>query len=122
MNDWKYADKVTEALRKYVTHPEPDIVNTDEQYDLRKLAAELKLLPAMLDMGGCYAIRSDGQIFSFLWDFPHGLRSEDDPRIINMVLYKASQRYQELAELKPQKPVDAQMCSMCKGTGDPFFG
>jgi hypothetical protein len=112
--------KIQEALGKFIADPEPYVIFDD--LDLRKLAAELKLLPAMLEMGGCYAIRSDGQIFSFLWDSPYELRPEDDPRIINIVLYQASQKYLELAELKPQKLPDAQMCPMCKGTGDPFFG
>lgn len=122
MDVWKHADKVTEAIRKYVENPEPDLVNLDEPLDLRKLAAELELLPATLDWGGCYAIRADGQIFSFLWDSPYELRPEDDPRIINTVLYQASQRYPELAELKPQRPANTQMCSFCKGTGNPLFG
>jgi len=114
------AGKIQEAFAKFIADPEPYVIFDD--LDLRKLAAELNLLPAMLDMGGCYAIRSDGKIFSFLWDYPDALRPEDDPRIVNMVLYRASLKYQELAELKPQKPHDAQTCPSCKGTGDPFFG
>ncbi len=122
MNVWKHDGKVKEALRTYINHPEPDLINFDEPLDLRRLAAELELLPAMMDWGGCYAIRTDGQIFSFLWDSPYELRPENDPRIINTVLHQASQRYSELAELKPLKPADAQMCSSCGGTGDPCFG
>ena|SRR5262249_54074 len=114
------AGKIQEEFAKFITDPEPYVIFDD--LDLRKLAAELYLLPVMLDMGGCYAIRSDGKIFSFLWDYPEGLRPEDDPCIVNMVLYRASQRYPELAELKPQKPAGAQTCSYCKGTGDPFSG
>jgi hypothetical protein len=112
--------KIQETLAKFIADPEPYVIPDD--LDMRKLAAELNLLPAMLDMGGCYAIRSDGQIFSFLWDSPYELRPEDDPRIINMVFYLASQRYPDIAGLKPQKPPDAQTCPMCKGTGDLFFG
>jgi len=116
------AGKIQEALTKFIANPELYGINFEQSPDLRRLAAELKLLPAMLDMGGCFAIRSDGQIFSFLWDSPYDLRPEDDPRIINIVLHQASQRYPELAELKPQKPTDASICSFCKGTGDPLFG
>jgi|SRR5215831_19366552 len=114
------AGKIQEAFAKFITDPEPYVICDD--LDMRKLAAELNLLPVMLDMGGCYAIRPDGQIFSFLWDYPYDLRPEDDPRIVNVVFYRASLKYQELAELKPQKPADAQICPVCKGTGDPFFG
>src|SRR5215510_6818358 len=122
MGIWEHTDKIMEAIRKFVADPEPDLAHSDEPYDLRKLAAELELLPAMRDLGGCFAIRADGQIFSFLWDFPYPLRPEVHPRIINIVLYQASLRYPELSELKPQKPPDAQTCSQCKGTGDPLFG
>ena len=114
------AGKIQEAFAKFIADPEPYVIFDD--LDLRKLAAELNLLPVMLDMGGCYAIRSDCKIFSFLWDYPDGLRPEDDSRAINIVLYQASLRYPELAGLKPQKPPDAQTCSQCKGTGDPLFG
>lgn len=114
------AGKIQEALAKFTADPEPYVIFDD--LDLRKLAAELNLLPAMLDIGGCYAIRSNGQIFSFPWDYPYELRPEDDPRIINTVLHEASQRYQELEGLKPKKPPDAQTCLHCKGTGDPLFG
>jgi hypothetical protein len=112
--------KIQETLAKFIADPEPYVIFDD--LDLRKLAAELNLLPATGDFGGCYALRTDGQIFSFLWDTPYELRPEDDPRIINIVLYQASQRYPELSQLKPQKPPDAQTCPMCKGTGDLFFG
>jgi hypothetical protein len=114
------AGKIQEAFAKFIADPEPYVIF--DELDLRKLAAELKLLPATMDWGGCFAIRTDGQIFSFLWDIPYELRPEDDPRIINIVLYEASQRYPELVGLKPQKPPDAQTCSYCKGTGDPLFG
>ena len=116
------AGKVQETLAKFIADHEPYVINFDPPLDLRKLAAELRLLPATQDMGGCYVISSDGQIFSFLWDCPYKLRPEDDSRIINIVLYQASQRYPELSELKPQKPTDAQICSHCKGIGDPLFG
>lgn len=115
------AGKIQETLTKFVADPEY-VPNFDPPPDLRKLAEELNLLPAMLDMGGCYAIRSDGQIFSFLWDSPYELRHEDDPRIINMVFYRASKKYPELAGLQPERPADAQVCMQCKGTGDPFIG
>jgi glycine/D-amino acid oxidase-like deaminating enzyme len=118
----EFDGKIQETLAKFIADPEPYVINLSPPLDLRKLAGELNLLPTTLDMGGCYAIRSDGEIFSFLWDSPYDLRPEDDPRIINIVLHQASQRYPELAGLKPQKPTGAQICSFCNGTGDPLFG
>src|SRR5262249_18489621 len=114
------AGKIQETLAKFIAGPEPYVIFDD--LNMRELAAELNLLPVMLDMGGCYAIRFDGQIYSFLWDYPYDIRLEDDPRIINMVFYRASQKYPELAELRPMRPPDAQACSHCWGTCDPLFG
>src|SRR5262249_22927336 len=122
MDRWEHAELVEEALRKYLSDPEPKIVFPADPIDLRKLAAELNLLPAMLDMGGCYAVCPDGQIISFLWDSPYDLRAEHDPRIINIVLHQASKQYPDLAELKPKRPPGARVCSICKGTGDALFG
>jgi hypothetical protein len=116
------AEKIQGAFAKFIADPKPLIINFDPPLGLRKIAAELRLLPVMLDWGGCFAIRSEGQIFSFLWDSPRDLRPEYDPRTINMFFYQASQKYPELSELRPQKPDDTQLCPHCKGTGDLLFG
>jgi len=71
------AGKIQETLAKFIAGPEPYVIFDD--LNMRELAAELNLLPVMLDMGGCYAIRFDGQIYSFLWDYPYDIRLEDDP-------------------------------------------
>lgn len=78
---------------------------------------ELKVLPLTFDMSGCFAIRANGEIVSFLFDNQHELRVETDPRIRNMALFQGSKRYPELAAMIPPKPDDAIECSRCDGTG-----
>jgi hypothetical protein len=80
---------------------------------VRRMAA----LPLMLDMGGCYAIRADGELLEFDWDDPDPCRPVDDPRLINVALHQGSLRYRQLRSLEPSRPTDASDCPHCRGTG-----
>src|SRR6516164_6417763 len=77
------------ALKSYLTTAEPHIIHSNPPLDLRTVASELQILPAMLDMGGCYALRPNGEVVAFGWDAPYSLRAELDERIHNMVYYQA---------------------------------
>lgn len=57
---------------------------------LSSWAAHQQALPALFDMGGFFALRTDGVVLSASWDAPDTVRVEDDPRIRNMVRYFAS--------------------------------
>lgn len=85
--------------------------------DLRETVAQLEVLPLMLDMGGCYALRSNKQVISFPWDDITDIRVENDPRIRNIALFRGSKKYPELMALIPPKPNNAIECSYCDGTG-----
>lgn len=85
--------------------------------DIRETATQLEVLPLMLDMGGCYALRSNGQVVSFLWDDLKEVRVEDDLRIRNIALFQGSKKYPELKALIPPKPGNALECHVCGGTG-----
>lgn len=89
--------------------PDPNGVNAT--------CREFGLLPLMFDMSGCFAIRANGEIVSFLYDDPNELRVETDPRILNIVLFQGSERYSEVAALIPARPDDAIECGSCDGTG-----
>lgn len=91
--------------------------STPDPSDLRETVAQLEVLPLMLDWGGCYALRSDGQVISFLWDVPMEVRVENDLRIRNIALFQGSKKYPELMALIPPKPSNAVECSGCDGTG-----
>jgi len=118
MNLTSELKKTIEAtIEAYVSNPEPHLVNVDPSLNMRQLAAELKILPVVLDMGGCFCLRSDGEIVSFIWDEPHQLRAEGEERIRNLVLFQAAKKFPELEELTPSRPTTALDCDFCKGTG-----
>lgn len=78
---------------------------------------ERGVLPLLFDMSGCFAIRANGEIVSFLYDDQHELRIETDPRIQNVALFQGSKRHPELAAMIPPKPSSALECHVCGGTG-----
>src|SRR5262245_19714967 len=101
----------------FIADPEPFILRFDPPLDLRVLADEVELLPVILDGGGCLGLRPSGEVASFLFDDPHELRVEADPRIRNTVYYRASVKYPALAAFVPPRPPDAVVCSYCGGSG-----
>jgi hypothetical protein len=98
-------------LKQFLADSSPDPLS------LRKLAAEIQALPLVADMGGCYAIRCNGDIVSFAWDSPGELRLEEDPRIRNMAIFQGSKKHPALRALVPPRPADARDCPHCGGRG-----
>ena len=117
MNADRTIPAIEATLAAFLADPEPYIVSPDSPLDLRTLAAELQLLPVMLDMGGCLGLRSDGEVVSFSWDEPRQLRVEHDERIRNVALFRASLEYALLGCLMPRKPATAVTCPHCGGSG-----
>jgi hypothetical protein len=74
-------------------------------------------LPLMLDMGGSYAIRANGDLVQFDWDGRGGAEPLEDPRLINIALHQGSLKYPLLAGLVPSRPAGARDCPHCDGTG-----
>ncbi len=85
--------------------------------NVRVSARKLNVLPLMFDMGGCYSIRSNGEIISFPWDDDQDLRLENDARIRNIALCQGSKKYPELSALIPPRSPEVKTCSYCNGTG-----
>lgn len=109
--------EIVAALAAFIADPDPYTINFDPPLDLRAIAADRQLLPAMLDMGGCLGLRPSGEVASFLWDEPRLLRVEVEARIRNLAYYQASLRYPTLVPLVPRRPTDAVVCSYCSGSG-----
>jgi hypothetical protein len=109
--------EIAEALTAFVADPKPYLIGGDRPLDLRAIAAQLRLLPAVLDMGGCYGLRPSGEVASFLWDEPEQVRTETDDRIRNLAYCQAARKYPVLASLVPRRPPDAVVCSHCGGSG-----
>ncbi len=78
-------------------------------------------LPLMLDMGGAFAIRANGDLVQFDWDGRQAAEPLDDARLINVALYQGSLKHPQLACLLPSCPVDTRDCAHCHGTGRPPF-
>jgi hypothetical protein len=98
-------------MSEFLSDPAPDPLR------LREVVARFGALPLCLDLGGCTALRSDGEIISFAWDAPYGLKVEDDLRLRNAALYQGSRKYPELAVLVPARPPTARDCPHCGGSG-----
>ncbi|MGH7733320.1 MAG: hypothetical protein ACREOE_06360, partial [Gemmatimonadales bacterium] len=103
------ADRIRQRLAEYLADSAPDPL------DLRSVVAKFGGLPLTLDMGGCLAIRADGEVISFQWDEPHDVRVEQDAHWRNVALYQGSLKYPELAPLVPARPIDARPCEHCAG-------
>ena len=103
--------QIEKRLNEFISSTGPD------KLGLRAVAAELNALPLLLDMGGCYAIRPDGEIISFAWDDEKNFQVEQDRRTKNIALYEGSQKYPELSELLSARRSEDQDCPHCNGTG-----
>jgi hypothetical protein len=84
---------------------------------LADVVRDVLALPLWLDMGGCYAIRANGELVEFGWDGPGGSKPLDDPRIVNLALLQGSLKFPELAVLVPTRPAGATTCGHCGGEG-----
>jgi hypothetical protein len=113
----KAIPEIAAALVAFTADPEPYTIGFDPPLDLRALAQQVQLLPAVLDMGGCLGLRPSGEVASLLWDEPHLLRAERDERIQNLAYYRASLKWPALAALVPVRPADALVCWHCGGSG-----
>jgi hypothetical protein len=91
--------------------------NTPGMVDPRKYAKELNILPVILDMGGLFGLRPNGEVVSVVWDDLSSLKVERDERICNIVLFSASQKFVGLESLLPTRSDKAITCTHCNGTG-----
>jgi hypothetical protein len=101
---------ISEKIKQYIE-------STDNPEYLRVLVADLCTLPLLLDMGGCYGIRPNGDIICFSYDNEFESYIETDQRIHNIALYQGIIKYPELKELLPVRPPNAKQCEYCKGSG-----
>jgi len=84
---------------------------------LRAVVLKLNVLPLVLDMGGCLAIKPEGEIISFAWDSEMDIQIELDERIRNIALFQGTAKYPELKAMIPARTKDAVDCPHCNGTG-----
>jgi hypothetical protein len=93
--------EITVALARFVADITPYVICGEPSFDLRALAKKLQVLPVYLDMGGCFGVRPNSEVVSFTWDEPRCLCPVNVERVRNMVFFRASRKYPELAFLMP---------------------
>lgn len=113
------SEKIRRVLKSFIEDTEPFILNLAEPVDLRRVAAELEILPMAFNFSACYAIRPDGSIVVLDLDQvgPYELATETDPRICRLVLCQGAKKHPALSSLVPSRPLDAADCRDCEGTG-----
>ena len=109
--DAELKNQIKATLETFIESTEPD------KMDLRRIARDLNALPLLLDMGGCYALRPNGEIVSFAWDDERNDEVEHNSRIRNMALLQGSKKYPELKDLVQTKSTNDIDCPDCNGTG-----
>jgi hypothetical protein len=85
---------------------------------LLELARRLDVLPVMWDMGGCVAVRPTGEIVFWIWDEEAKISVDDTPLGRNRALFQGAAKYPNLQPFLPTRPVNAETCVDCKGTGN----
>lgn len=81
----------------------------------RQLARAADVLPAYVDMGGALVLTDEGKILEY--DLESEVRKPAGEPWITIAQVSLAKRYDELAELMPERPSDAVDCRSCDGTG-----
>lgn len=114
------SEKVQKVINEYIENAEPFLIeteNSDEKVDLRKIAAELNILPVLFDWFSCWGIEPNGEIILFQFKKPYRIKTETNQKIINIVLFDAAKKHTELKDLMPVRNHESIECPNCKGTG-----
>jgi hypothetical protein len=104
--------RIEERVQEFIATPATEA-------NLRRTVRENRVLPLLMDMGGCLAIRTDGEIVSFVWEKEGTVKVENDLRVRNVALFQGSKKYPELEALMPSRAEKDRTCPDCKGTGVP---
>jgi hypothetical protein len=112
--------KIQRTIGEFVADSEPFFVDdeiSNEKLNLRKIAAEINVLPIVFDWFACWGIKTDGQIILIDFDQSYKIEIVENQKIINMVLNDTSKKYSELKEIMPNRNPESIICSSCEGTG-----
>lgn len=81
----------------------------------REIARGTGGLPVYADLGGGLAVKSNGRVVQYSWEAREV--HEVDGDMGRLALARLVREHPEFAELLPERPVDAESCSACAGTG-----
>ena len=107
---------VSLALDDFLLHPD------EGGGELARIARQHQVLPLWADMGGCIALRPNGQLVFLAWDDPEkvepvGAAGAHDRRMVHAARAAGSRRFPSIAGLAPVRDVGARVCPSCGGSG-----
>lgn len=110
----KVSARLSENIQKAI-----DEFSVDPEFspDLRKAAVEINVLPLAFDWTAAWGLQTNGDVILFNHNKPYELEAVDNQKIINMVLFRAAQKYPTLEELMPVRNAESIICPGCDGTG-----
>src|SRR5947208_16089537 len=103
--------QVEAALSRFLSEFDPDPL------DVKGIARRHHALPLLLDMGGCVALRPNGELIQFLWDTPDHVVIAADPKMRHVARAAGSRRYAAISGLSPTRTSTSEVCATCKVTG-----
>jgi len=108
-------------MESYLSHRIEELVakalTQDHPWPIAAIAKNYHALTVYCDMGGCLAVRPDGEVLCVPDDPAMSVHIETDPIQRNLALIRATERYPDLQDLYPVRPDDAVSCSDCGGSG-----
>jgi hypothetical protein len=108
-------DTLSETVAKLIARlPVAGIRMPDE---LPVLARRLEVVPLTWDMGGCIALRPTGEIVTWVWDEEERLHAETSRLEQHRAMFQGAAKFPELKPFLPRRPVDANRCPGCGGSG-----
>ncbi len=105
-------EDIEQALAAYLSRDDPP-----GHEDVHHWARFHNALPLILDMGGCIALRTNGELISFAWDHEENALPEIDPYNEHIARAVGSRKYPEILGLAPVRGADASACTFCGGSG-----
>jgi hypothetical protein len=108
-------------MESYLSHRIEELIakvqTQDHLWPIAAIAREHHALTVYCDMGGCLALRPNGEVLCIPDDPATSVHVETDALQRNLALVQAGKRYSDLRDLYPVRPDDAISCSDCGGTG-----
>lgn len=109
-------------FQQFLDEPPNNLIGDAE---VRQYGRQHRALPIILEQGGWWAIRMDGEMLGWGWGVPEGPDNphiEQEPRVRNQLLFEGTDKFGELWLFLPPRPLSSRECPSCHGSGaDPQF-
>jgi hypothetical protein len=110
MHSAEIRQAIENRLAEYLSRP-------DEVWGVADIARQYNALPVYLDMGGMLFLTPSGDVFFLGNEDGDSMQPETSIEWRTIAAVVASEKYPELAALRPQRPDSAIDCPECGGTG-----